>query len=440
MNLRTRREFLRSTLLGTALSATVPSFLAETFFQLHAESAEKATQTVTGKDGTIFVLLQMAGGNDGLNTVVPYSNDYYQKARPTLGLRENRILKLNDQFGLHPSLGALQQLFGDGHLSILNGVGYPNPNRSHFRSTEIWQTASDSTQAEKYGWLGRYFDNACQGTDPSIGVAVGSQMPQAFASARHLGITLQNPENYRFAGGEQNEMGAAVESSLKKMNGPEATAAEPSDLDSGGSIGAISGSAPVGVSALDYLERTALDAQVSSEKILAISKKVQNQGTYPGSPLANSLKLIARLIGGGMSTRVYYVSQGGYDTHTNQAPTQDRLLRDLGGSLRAFTEDLKAQGNFGRVLVMTFSEFGRRLSQNANGGTDHGAAAPLFLVGERVKAGMQGRFPSLAPADLLNGDLRYTTDFRSIYAGILENWLKIASQPVLKGKYPPLAV
>jgi uncharacterized protein (DUF1501 family) len=191
---------------------------------------------------------------------------------------------------------------------------------------------------------------------------------------------------------------------------------------------------------LDYLERTALDAQVSSEKILAISKKVQNQSSYPGSPLANSLKLIARLISGGMSTRVYYLTQGGYDTHTNQAPTQDRLLRDLGNSIKAFADDLKAQGNLNRVLLMTFSEFGRRVSQNANGGTDHGAAAPLFMVGEKLKGGLLGRFPGLAPADLFNGDIRYTTDFRSVYAGVLDNWLKVNSQTVLKAKYTPFAV
>jgi uncharacterized protein (DUF1501 family) len=439
MNLKTRREFLRSTLLGSSLAWTVPTFLAETFASLHAESLDKATQLATGKDDTVFVLLQLAGGNDGLNTIIPYSNDHYQKARPTLGLRENRVLKLNDQFGLHPSLAGFQQLYSDGHLSIVHGIGYPNPNRSHFRSTEIWQTASDSDKPEQYGWLGRYFDQACKGSDPAFGIALGSQMPLSFASTRHLGITLQNPENYRLAAGGESEMSAAAETSLKKMNGPDATAPESAELDSGGSIGAIGG-APVGVSALDYLERTALDAQVSSEKILAISKKIQNQSSYPGSPLANSLKLIARLIGGGMSTRVYYLAQGGYDTHTNQAPTQDRLLRDLGNSIKAFADDLKAQGNLNRVLLMTFSEFGRRVSQNANGGTDHGAAAPLFMVGGKVKGGLLGRFPSLAPADLFNGDIRYTTDFRSVYAGVLDNWLKVNSQVVLKGKYTPFAV
>jgi uncharacterized protein (DUF1501 family) len=181
-----------------------------------------------------------------------------------------------------------------------------------------------------------------------------------------------------------------------------------------------------------------MDAQVSSDKIIAISNKIQNKPGYPQSQLANSLKLVARLIGGGLPTRVFYVSQGGYDTHTNQINTQQRLLKDLGDSVKAFTDDLKAQGNLQRVLLMTFSEFGRRLAENANAGTDHGAAAPMFVVGNHVKAGLLGRYPSLAPHDLLNGDVQYTVDFRSVYAGVLEGWLKTPSAPILGRQFPPL--
>jgi len=210
------------------------------------------------------------------------------------------------------------------------------------------------------------------------------------------------------------------------------------ETNSGASIGSVAGTVSSKLSPLDYLERTALDAQVSSDKILSISRKSSNQGSYPAGPLANSLKLVARLIGGGLPTRVYYVSQGGYDTHTNQAGTQERLLRDLGTSLRAFHADLKAQGNFERVMVMTFSEFGRRLAQNANGGTDHGGAAPLFVIGPKVKAGLVGNFPSLAPGDLLNGDPKYTMDFRRVYAGVLQGWLKTNPDPVLARHFEPL--
>jgi len=325
----------------------------------------------------------------------------------------------------------------------VQGVGYPNPNRSHFRSTEIWQTASDSQRYEKYGWIGRYFDNACAGCDATVGVSIGNQMPQAFASKTPTGVSLQNPQSYRFIAGAAG--GNASEASYRKLNSADPEPAMDAnsgdagaDANSGGSIGAISGPSAHTGSALDFLERTAMDAQVSSDKILAVSTKIQNQATYPQSPLGTSLSLVARLIGGGLPTRIYYVSQGGYDTHTNQINTQQRLLKELGDSVKAFTDDMKAQGNMGRVLVMTFSEFGRRLAENANAGTDHGAAAPMFVVGDKVRAGLIGRYPSLAPEELLNGDVRYNVDFRSIYAGILEGWLKTPSAPILGRHFQPL--
>ena len=177
ITLQTRREFLRRTVLGSALTWTVPAFLADTFSALQAQAADSATQIATGKDATILVVLQMAGGNDGINTVVPYANDFYLKARPRIGLKADDVLKLSDDIGLHPALKGFKDLYDGGELSVIQGVGYPNPNRSHFRSTEIWQTASDADQIEKYGWLGRYFDNACAGADPAVGVTIGSQLP-----------------------------------------------------------------------------------------------------------------------------------------------------------------------------------------------------------------------------------------------------------------------
>ncbi len=443
LSLKTRREFLRTTMLGGALSWTVPAFLTNTFSALHAEAADSATQVATGKDANILVVLQMAGGNDGLNTVVPFANDYYHRARPQLGLAEKDVLKLNDEVALHGSLTGFKELYDSGSLAIVQGIGYPNPNRSHFRSTEIWQTASDAEKVEKYGWLGRYFDNACSGCDPTIGVNIGRQMPQAFAAAHPVGVSLENPEGYRFMASDRNRRdGASVtEASYRKLNEPEeGMMAESAEENSGASIGSISGRVTHSGSALDFLERTALDAQVSSDKILAISKRVQNKAEYPGGQLANSLKLVARLIGGGLPTRVYYVSQGGYDTHTNQANTQQRLLKELGDSVKAFMDDLKGQGNSGRVLLLTFSEFGRRVAENANLGTDHGAAAPMFIVADKMKAGLFGKYPSLAPADLVNGDMKYNVDFRSVYAGVLEEWLKTRSAPILGKQFEPLKV
>ena len=440
ITLQTRREFLRATVLGSALSWTVPAFLADTFMALHGEAAGSATQIVTGKDGTILVVLQMAGGNDGLNTVIPYSNDYYHNARPKIGLTEDKILKLNGEIGFHGAMTGFKTLYDSGNLAVVQGVGYPNPNRSHFRSTEIWQTASDSDKVEKYGWLGRYFDSACAGADPTVGVVVGRQLPESFFAKTPKGICFDNPQNYRFLSPEHPKPGQTdmTEAAYEKLNETEMVS---SDDNSGASIGSLPAGMPMqGGKAVDFIERTAMDAQISSDEVRGIAARVQNQATYPNSAFANSLKLVAKLIGGGLPTRIYYVSQGGYDTHTNQIATQQRLLGDLGDSLKAFVDDLKAQGNLQRVLVMTFSEFGRRVNENANGGTDHGAAAPMFIVGNKVKAGLLGRYPSLAPQDLFQGDIKYNVDFRSVYAGVLEKWLKTKSAPILGKQFEPLPV
>jgi uncharacterized protein (DUF1501 family) len=441
ITLHTRREFIRQTVLGSALSWSVPAFLANTFSALHGEAADAATQIVTGKDSTILVVLQMAGGNDGINTVVPYANDFYHKARPTLGLKAENILKLNDQVGLHGAMKGFKSLYDAGQLSVIQGVGYPNPNRSHFRSTEIWQTASDADRVEKHGWIGRYFDAACSGADPAVGVTIGSQLPEAFFAAKPKGIVFNNPQNYRFMAN-----GASTEASYKKLNELEMSNALPDDgsgehANSGGSIGMLPAGMPMtGGRAVDFISRTALDAQHSSDEVRGIAARVQNQAEYPGSQLGSSLKLVAKLIGGGLPTRIYYVSQGGYDTHTNQLGSQQRLLGDLADSVKSFVDDMKAQGNMQRVLVMTFSEFGRRVAENANGGTDHGAAAPMFIIGNQVKAGLLGQYPSLAPADLFQGDIKYNVDFRSAYAGVLENWLKTKSAPILGKQFAPLPV
>jgi len=440
ITLQTRREFLRATVLGSALSWTMPAFLANTFAALHADAADSATQIVTGKDSTILVVLQMAGGNDGLNTVVPYTNDFYHKARPKIGLSPQQVLNLNGEIGFHGAMTGFKELYDSGNLAVVQGVGYPNPNRSHFRSTEIWQTASDSDKIEKYGWLGRYFDNDCAGADPTVGVTIGNQLPESFFAKTPTGICFDNPQNYRFISNGHPKPGQTdmTEEYYKKLNEVEMSSPA-ADENSGGSIGSLAAGMPMqGGKAVDFIERTALDAQMSSDEVRGIASRVQNQATYPGSQLGNSLKLVAKLIGGGLPTRIYYVSQGGYDTHTNQIATQQRLLKDLGDSTKAFVDDLKAQGNIQRVLVMTFSEFGRRVTENANGGTDHGAAAPMFIIGNQVKAGLLGKYPSLAPQDLFEGDIKYNMDFRNVYASVLENWLKTKSAPILGRQFEPL--
>lgn len=436
--LQTRRKFLRTSMLGAAATWTLPVFLEKTFFALDAMAADSLTQTVTGKDGTILVVLQMAGGNDGLNMVIPYADDSYHKARPRLRVAPESILKVSDYIGLNPKLTGLKSLFDEGHAAIIQGVGYPNPNRSHFRSTEIWQTASDADRTVNEGWLGRYFDSCCSGADPTVGVAIGEETPQSFAAQTPTGVTFSRPEQFRFRSSEPNSGRMSAEEFFFRQLNQSAGEDMASAAADGASIGGIAGKAKNDLSTLDFLQRTALDAQLSSDKILAIARKYKSAVTYPPGALAASLNIIARMIAGELPTRVYYASQGGFDTHAGQINTHDRLMGEFNDAVAAFVTDLKQQGNFDRVLLMTFSEFGRRVQENANNGTDHGAAAPMWVLGGKVKAGLLGKYPSLT--DLDHGDLKFNTDFRSVYGTILDRWLKAPSQTVLGRKFPALTI
>lgn len=430
-SIRTRRQFLKSGLVGGALTWTVPGFLHTTMQELHAASIDSLVQAPTGKDGPILVVIQLAGGNDGLNTVVPYASDDYRRARPVLGIPESDCLRIDDTLAMHPGLTGLKSLYDDGLLAVIEGVGYPNPNRSHFRSMEIWQTASDSERFESHGWIGRYFDSQCQGADAGVGVAIGAESPQAFASAHPKGIAFTNPYQFRFVGLEDAE---EVEL-FNEMNAVE-------DDNAGASIQELGGAkhVPGAGSPLDFLERTAMDAQVSSDSIRRIIRSSQNRADYRNSGISNDLKTVARLIAGALPTRIYYVSQGGYDTHTNQLGTHERLLREFSDALSAFLKDLKAQGNLDRVQVLTFSEFGRRVKENASGGTDHGAAAPVFVAGGRTRGGLYGTPPVLAEDALYRGDVTHGVDFRSVYATLLERHLGAPSEAILGRAFPLLDV
>src|SRR5713101_3119974 len=350
--LHTRRQFLRTSMLGAAATWTLPVFLEKTFFALDAMAADALTQAATGKDGTILVVLQMAGGNDGLNMVVPYADDIYYRSRPKLGLPADKVLKLNSYAGLNGKLTGLKALFDEGHLSVVQGVGYPNPNRSHFRSTEIWQTASDADRNESEGWLGRYFDNCCAGADPTVGVAIGEEMPQAFAAKTPTGITFSQPEQFRWRPSEKVEgRMSAEESFFRQLNGSAGGEGTLLAASEGGSISAIPGKSKTDLSTIDFLQRTALDAQLSSDKILAIARKYKSNVPYPQGRLAVSLSMIARMIAGGLPTRVYYASQGGFDTHAGQVNAHERLMGELNDALSAFATDLKQQGNFESCAV-----------------------------------------------------------------------------------------
>jgi hypothetical protein len=273
-----------------------------------------------------------------------------------------------------------------------------------------------------------------------VGVAIGTnEMPQSFVAATPTGVSFSRPVLFRWVSGGKPADADTTETLFKELNEPEDTTGRTLDENDGGSIGMISGGGSQDNSnPLDFLQRTALDAQLSSDKIIEISKKFQSAVPYPKGALADSLSLVGRMIAGGLPTRVYYVSQGGYDTHTNEVATHNRLMTELSAGLAAFAADLKAQGNLNRVMLMTFSEFGRRVAQNASNGTDHGAAAPMFVMGGGIKAGLFGKYPSLT--NLNGGDLIYNVDFRSVYATILEKWLKAPSQVVLGKKFPLMGI
>ncbi len=428
--LRTRREFLRTSFLGAAMSWSVPIFLDQTFGQLHASAADSNVQFATGKDSPILVVVQMAGGNDGLNTVIPYANDLYHSNRPRLAISADATHKLNDYVGLHPSLEGMASLYDDGTLGVIQGVGYPNPNRSHFRSTEIWQTAVDSEKFARHGWIGRYFDNYCQGDGALAGVAIKKESPQAFAAKSGAGINFSRPHEFRWQGdGDAEDEG--IDEYFHELNSPEEA--------SGSSIESIAGNvADSGEDTLAFLERTALDARMSSEQVIQVANKNKTSTKFPASKLSRDLELVARLIAGSLPTRIYYVSQGGYDTHVNQQGTHERLLTELDGAISAFCGEMKKQGNLKRVTVMTFSEFGRRLEENNGAGTDHGAAAPMFIAGGHVVAGLHGSYPKLD--DLHNGDLKHTVDFRSVYASVLESAMGVDSAKVLGRKFAALPI
>jgi len=414
----TRRRFLRTVLLGGAVAPTVPAFVDRTFAALEGAAAASFTP-VTGRDDTILVVIQLAGGNDGLNTVVPFADDAYHKARPGLAIAPDKILRLDDYCGLHPSLSNLASLQAEGHSAIVQGVGYPNPNRSHFRATEIWHTASDAEKNEAYGWLGRYCDAACAGEDP--GIAIGDQLPQALHSPSGKAINIGAPQDYQF------------------QDGMEPAPMRPDDdagAPAGGSIDMLFGSQGAEPDLAEFLQRTALDAVASSGQVQDILRKSHDTGSYPSTDLGRRLRLVAQLIAGGMTSRVYYASLGGFDTHANQPGAHERQLKAFDEAVGAFCKDLKAQGNFDRVLLLTFSEFGRRVAQNASNGTDHGAAAPLFLFGGALRGGLLGKHPSLT--DLHRGDLKHSTDFRSVYATILDQWLKTPSKTVLGREFGAL--
>ena len=414
-----RRIFIRQGVMLASFAATLPHFIQESALGMLAPDGAATGSRPGVPDERILVIVQLSGGNDGLNTVIPYGDREYHAARPSLSLGEpgkakngGAALELDRDrgIGLHPNLTGLKELHDDGRLAVVAGVGYPNPNRSHFASMDIWQ--SGRPEGKGTGWLGRYVDATCNGNPAAdVAVSVGRTAPLAMLGRTSRPIAFESADLFRWLGADA---GGQMEDEYQRM----VRAGELKDVAPG--------------SQESFLMRTALDAQVTSDRIRAAVKKAP-LARYPGSALAKQLQTVAAMIRDGMKTRVYYVSMGGFDTHANQPNSHGNLMRQLGDAMLAFQNDLKAQGNDGRVMTMCFSEFGRRVRQNASNGTDHGTAGPVFVVGPNVNPGLQGRYPSLT--DLDGGDLKFTTDFRGVYQELLGKWMKAPTREVLGGTY-----
>ncbi len=405
----TRRDLLKVGLGGlgvVSLAGTMPAFLSKFAF------AESVAGSKTSDDN-ILVVVQLSGGNDGLNTVIPTNQrDAYLKARPTIGLKD-RLNTLDDNIALNPGLTPFKDLFDAGKLAVINGCGYPQPNRSHFRSMEIWQTANP-TSYEPTGWLGHYVDHVLRGTEGLLkAVNIGPELPQALVADDEVIPSIQSIDDFRIRTDPNTPFDAKMEEEIIRQ------------------LNAVKNEAP----AMQYLSRQATNAIIEADQIRKVVANYKPEADYPYG-LGQQLRLIAQLITGNFGTKLFYCQTGGFDTHANQLGQHERLLNNVAASIQAFQKDMDAKGMGKKVVVMCFSEFGRRVNQNNSAGTDHGAAAPMFVIGGGIKGGIFGSYPSLT--DLDDGDLRYSTDFRRVYATLLDRWLNADSSKILKNTFEPV--
>ncbi len=402
-----RRDFLRRGLYGLGVGAGLPLFLQNT-------SNALAAQELAGKDARhpnrILVVVELSGGNDGLNTVVPYTHDAYYKARPQIGIPKNQVRKLTDEFGLHPQLMGCERIFKEGRMAIVQGCGYPNPNLSHFTSMEYWHTAVPNG-ADSRGWAGRFADAKWPKPVENLIVNVGPAQKRAVQSGVHAPIVFNDPEKFTCLGSQEQK---AVFPELMKKR-------------------------PTKNSSLSFLQGISETAANSSELVKTACAEYRSQTNYGAGNLRNDLRRVAALIAGGFQTQIYYVSTSGWDTHAGQLAAQALHLGYLDDALTAFMIDVKRMGRADDVAVMMFSEFGRRVGENASLGTDHGTAGPMYVFGAKVKGGFYGQPPSLT--DLDDGNLKMTTDFRSVYATMIKEWMGYDdTKAVLKGNYPTVGV
>lgn len=403
-NAFTRRVFLKQGLTMASAASTVPWFIHKSAMGMMLPEGSLVSSRAGVPDDRILVVVQLGGGNDGLNTVVPYGNRMYYQYRPGLAIpepgRNGAALEVNREIGigLHPNMAPFKELMDQGAASIVQGVGYPNPNRSHFTSMDIWHTGDHNGTGN--GWIGRYFDNTCNGSPvPQGAISIGREAPLAMVGDIQKPVSFESPDLFRWLG---QDLHRSLDDPYQHLN-------------RAGTLDAVSEDSQLG-----FLMRTSLDAQVASDRIREAVAR-QPLVSYPGNRLARQLQMVGAMIRAELPTRVYYVTLGGFDTHASQANNHANLINQVSSSLNSFYRDMKAQDNNERVLTMVFSEFGRRVRQNASAGTDHGTAAPMYFVGDMVRPGLLGNHPSLT--DLDSGDLKFNVDFRSIYRAILEDWM-----------------
>jgi uncharacterized protein (DUF1501 family) len=404
-DLLSRRDLLRG---GSVIAV---GFVAPRWLSTIAQ-ADVIRQASGGKPSgdTVLIVCQFSGGNDGLNTVVPYSSKAYYDLRPTIGIKETDVLKLDDHMGLHPALGGVNTLYKEGKVAVIQNVGYPNPNRSHFKSMDIWQSASPESIL-KYGWIGRHLDHQIKLTgplNPVMALGLSTEKPLALSGE------FASVPCFASLADVQNMIGDSdSEKMLRQIQGADAMMGTETRT-------------------VQQASKAALDAMGILNTQL---KTYTPKQTYGRDAFGNGFKQIAQLVATSPTTRVVYFSAGSFDTHARQPDTHKALLQGFGDAVLAFQREMESIGKADKVLIVTFSEFGRRAQENASQGTDHGAAAPMFVIGSRVKGGLHGPIPDLD--HLHEGDIAHTTDFREVYAATLDHWMGGDSEIVLAQKFAP---
>ena len=400
-----RSSFFLGALSGLAVVGSADSFFTRALAQAPLPGLPAA-------DDRVLIVINLQGGNDGLNTIIPHGSPDYYRYRPTIGIAQNDVLRIDAAVGMNPALAPLKKLYDAGQVAVVQGAGYPDPDHSHFRSTEIWQTAAPKTY-ESTGWLGRYLDDSGlpQGNLFNA-VALSNVLPELLVAKKTDVPAINGIRGY----GLSSDRSASDREQFRQN--------------------VLDDTVPFRSPFLGKVAEIEDHAQRGGEELPNLIKGYKTEANYPATALGRSLALAAQIVGSRLGTRVLYIQHGSFDTHVNQTATQNRLLADLANSISAFQADLAAHNNADRVLTMTFSEFGRRVGENASRGTDHGEASPMFLIGGGVKGGLYGDHPDLGK--LNDGNLAFTTDFRSVYTTVLEKWLGRPAATIVGGTFAPI--